>query len=182
MLLEPRLPPLHFTAPADPSHEVTNAKDRRRMPVARRRRCFLLIAVSCAQLPPTSAVVIPPIPAGGARLWFYRDGGPRETQERPYLRLNGQIAGISEPNGVFYRNVTPGHYEVTVDSYLSTYVNQFAGLDLSAGEEAYVKVLSQAHWLGGEVGGVDVENFYTQVIPAEAARAEAAHRPFYGGS
>jgi hypothetical protein len=143
---------------------------------------FLLIAVSCAQLPPTSAVLIPPIPAGGARLWFYRDGGPHETQERPYLRLNGQIAGISEPNGVFCRDAAPGHYEVTVDSYLSAYVNQLAGLDLTAGQEAYVKVLSQAHWLGGEVGGVDVENFFTQVIPTEPDRAETARRRFYGGS
>ena len=143
---------------------------------------FLLIATACAQLPLTSSALIPPIPAGDARLWFYRDGGPRETQERPYLRLNGQIAGISEPNGVFYRDVALGHYEVTVDSYLSTYVNQFAEIDLAAGQEAYVKVLSQGHWIGGEVGGVDVENFYTQVIPAEAARADASRRPFYGGS
>jgi hypothetical protein len=142
---------------------------------------FLLIAASCAQLPVTGSAAIPPVPAGGARLWFYRDGGPRETQERPYLRLNGQIAGISEPNGVFYRDVAPGHYAVTVDSYLSTDVNQFADIDLGAGQEAFVKVLSQGQWVGGEVGGSDVENFYTQVIPAEAARADAARRPFYGG-
>ena len=143
---------------------------------------FLFIAASCTQLPTTSSVAIPPVPAGRARLWFYRDGGPRETQERPYLRLNGQIAGISEPNGVFYRDVAPRHYAVTVDSYLKAYVNQFADLDLAAGQEAYVRVLSQGHWVGGEVGGGDVENFYTQVIPAEAARADTARRPFYGGS
>ncbi|MBV8132220.1 MAG: hypothetical protein JO282_06895 [Alphaproteobacteria bacterium] len=147
-----------------------------------RGTALLLIATSCAQLPPTSSVPIPPVPAGGARLWFYRDGGPRETQERPYLRLNGLIAGISEPNGVFYRDVSPGHYAVTVDSYFGTYVNQFADIDLAAGQEAYVKVLSQGQWLGGDVGGADVENFYTQVIPAEAARADAARRPFYGGN
>jgi hypothetical protein len=109
---------------------------------------FLLIAASCTQLPPTGSVAIPPISFGLARLWFYRDGGPRETQERPYLRLNGQIAGISEPNGVFYRDVAPGHYAVTVDSYLSTYVNQFADIDLGAGQEAFVKVLSQGQWVG----------------------------------
>jgi len=143
---------------------------------------FLLVAAHCSQLPPTRSVAIPPVPAGAARLWFYRDGGPREPQERPYLRLNGQIAGISEPNGVFYRDVAPGHYAVTVDSYLNTYANQFADLDLAAGQEAYVKVLSQGQWVGGEVGGSDVENFYTRVIPAEAARADAARRPFYGGS
>jgi hypothetical protein len=36
--------------------------------------------------------------------------------------------------------------------------------------------------VGGEVGGAYVENFYTQVIPAEAARIDAARRPFYGGN
>ena len=157
----------------------------RRVPAHRWRSAttaVLLLAANCAPLPPTSSVVIPPIPAGDARLWFYRDGGPRETQDRPYLRLNGQIAAISEPNGAFYRDVAPRHYAVTVDSYLNTYVNQFADIDLTAGQEAYVKVLSQGQWVGGEVGGAYVENFYTQVIPAEAARADAARRPFYGGS
>src|SRR5438132_6730516 len=101
---------------------------------------ILLATTNCAQLSPTSSVAIPPIPAGDSRLWFYRDGGPRETQQRPYLRLNGQVAGISEPNGTFYRDVAPGHYTVSVDSYLSTYFNQFADIDLTAGQEAYVKV------------------------------------------
>jgi len=142
----------------------------------------LLVAANCAQLPPTNSVAIPPIPAGEARLWVYRDGGPRETQERAYLRLNGQIAGISEPNGAVYHDVVPGHYAVTVDSYLGTYFNQFADLDLAAGQEAFVEVLSQGQWVGGEVGGSYVENFYTLVIPAKAARADVAHRPFYGGS
>jgi hypothetical protein len=152
------------------------AGHRRRVAVA----ALLLVAANCTQVPPTSSVGIPPISAGDARLWFYRDGGPRETQERPYLRLNGQIAGISEPNGAFYRDVTPGHYAVTVDSYLSTYFDQFADIDLTAGQEAYVKVLSLGHWVGGERGFR--QNFYTQVIPAEAARTDVSRRPFYSGS
>jgi hypothetical protein len=140
---------------------------------------LLAVAVNCTQLPPTSSVTIAPIPAGDARIWFYRDGGPREAQERPYLRLNGQIAGISEPNGVFYRDVMPGHYAITVDSYLSTYVNQFAVIDLTAGQEAYVEVLSQGQRVSDRGGR---ENFYTRVIPAEAARTEVFRRRFYGGS
>jgi len=59
---------------------------------------FLLILASCSQLLPTSSVAVPPIPAGEARLWFYRDGGPYEIQASPYLRLNGRVAGISEPD------------------------------------------------------------------------------------
>jgi hypothetical protein len=140
---------------------------------------LLAIAANCAQLPPTISVGIPPVPAGDARLWFYRDGGPREAQERPYLRLNGQIAGISEPNGAFYRDVMPGHYAITVDSYLSTYFNQFAVIDLIAGQEAYVEVLSQGQRVSDRAGR---ENFYTRVISAEAARTEVSRRRFYGGS
>ena len=40
---------------------------------------LLLALVNCAQLPPTSSAVIPPIPSGAARLWFYRDYEPHET-------------------------------------------------------------------------------------------------------
>jgi len=140
---------------------------------------LLTIAANCAQLPPTGSVTIAPIPAGDARIWFYRDGGPREAQERPYLRLNGQIAGISEPNGAFYRDLTPGHYAITVDSYLSAYVNQFAIIDLTPGQEAYVEVLSQGQRVSDRGGR---ENFYTRVIPAEAARTEVSRCRFYGGS
>ena len=140
---------------------------------------LLAITVNCTQLPPTSSMTIAPIPAGDGRIWLYRDGGPREAQERPYLRLNGQIAGISEPNGAFYHDVRPGHYAITVDSYLSTYVNQFAIIDLTAGQEAYVEVLSLGQRVSDRGGR---ENFYTRVIPAEAARPEVSRRRFYGGS
>jgi hypothetical protein len=157
-----------------PRNPVSTANRRRAAATA-----ILLAATNCTQLPPTTSVAIPPIPAGGARLWVYRDGGPRETQQRPYLRLNGQIAGISEPNGTFYRDVAPGHYTVTVDSYLSTYFNQFADIYLAVGQEAYVKVLSQLRPVGERAVR---ENFYTQVIPAEAAHPDAARRTFYGGS
>ena len=141
---------------------------------------ILLLATNCAPLPPTRSTAIPQIPSADARVWFYRDGGPYETHQRPYLRLNGQIAGISEPNGVFYRDVTPGHYIVTTDSYLSSDFDQFAEIDLVAGQEAFVKVLSQAQKVGGERAAR--ENFYTRVVPAEIARADTTRSFFYGGS
>jgi hypothetical protein len=124
--------------------------------------------------------VITSIPAGDGRLWFYRDGGPYETHQRPYLRLNGRIVGISEPSRAFYRDVAPGHYIVTVDSYLSSDFGQFAEIDLGAGQEAFVKVLSQAQKVGGERAAR--ENFYTRVVPAEMARADTARSSFYDGN
>jgi hypothetical protein len=148
-----------------------------------RRHCaagLLVILAACSQLPPTSSVAIPPIQTGEARLWFYRDGGPYEIQASPYLRLNGRVTGISEPDGAFYRDVTPRHYMVTVDSYLDSYVDQFASIDLAAGQEAYVKVLSMRRDKGETGFARDI--FYTRIIPADTARAEAAPRRFYGGS
>ena len=154
--------------------------------VAQRRRsavsAFLLIAASCAQLPPTGSVAIPPMPSGTARLWFYRDYEPSETLARPYVRLNEQVVGISEPGGAFYRDVAPAHYSVTVDT-AGRDVNQFAEANLAAGEEAYAKILSLRSWLADDCmawGGCDT--FYVRVMPAEAARAAIAASPFYGGS
>jgi len=68
---------------------------------------LLLAATSCAQLPPTSSVVIPPVPGGAARIWIYRNDAPNEPNQTPYARLNGQIAGVVQLNGAFYRDVPP---------------------------------------------------------------------------
>jgi hypothetical protein len=141
----------------------------------------LLAAANCSRLPPTGAVVIPPVPSGTARIWIYRNGGPHEIQASPYLRLNGRVAGISEPDGTFYRDVTPGRYVITVDSYLDSYVNQFASVDLAAGQEAYVKVLSMRRDRGGE-WGFTRDIFYTRLIPDEIARPAVAVTPFYGST
>ena len=156
----------------------------RKVPVHRWRgvaTSLLLTVASCAQLPSTSSVVIPPIPPGAARLWFYRDYEPSETLARPYVRLNEQVFGISEPGGAFYRDVAPGHYSITVDS-AGRDVNQFAEIDLAAGQEAYAKVLSVRSWLDDYCmawGGCDT--FYVRLMPADAARAAIAASPFYGG-
>ena len=141
----------------------------------------LLVATNCSQLPRTSSVVISPLPVGTARIWIYRNDGPNEIQASPYLRLNGRVAGVSEPDGAFYRDVTPGHYIVTVDSFIDSYVNQFASIDLAAGQEAYVKVLSMLRdKVGGEAGGAR-NIFYTRLISADLARDAIARSPFYGG-
>jgi hypothetical protein len=145
---------------------------------------LLLLLTGCSQVPPTNAAVIPPIPTGGARIWIYRNDGPSESHERPYLRINGQIAGISEPNGAFYRDLPPGHYTVSVDSYGVPYPNQFAQFDLGAGQEAFVKVLSQRERVGGggDSGFGLRAIFYAWLIPADAARPEISSIPFYGSS
>jgi hypothetical protein len=78
--------------------------------------------------------------------------------------------------------VTPRHYVVTVDSYLDTYVYQFASVDLAPGQEAYVKVLSMQQDKASDETGFARDIFYTRIIPADTARAAAVPRRFYGGS
>jgi hypothetical protein len=151
-----------------------------RLCLGRFAACLLLMLASCSQLPPTSSVAIPPIPAGDGRIWFYRNDGPYDSQERPYLRLNGQVAALAEPNGAFFRDVPPGHYVVTVDSYGLPYPYQFAQLDLAAGQEAFVKVASMRERVGGGDNIALRAIFYTWLIPPDAARAAIAGTPFYG--
>jgi hypothetical protein len=141
---------------------------------------FLLVLTGCSQVPPTSSAVIPPIPAGAARIWIYRNEGTYGSHDRPYFRLNNQVAGISEPDGALYRDVPPGHYTVSVDSYGVPYPNQFAQVDLAAGQESFIKVLSMRERVGGGDNNAMRALLFTWPYPADAARAAIANTPFYG--
>jgi hypothetical protein len=148
-----------------------------------------LAAAGCAQLPPTAPVAGPPIPAGEARLWIYRVAGPYDSQARPYVRMNNGVVAISEPRGAFYRDLPPGHYHVSVDSYLTEF-NQTKDVDLTPGQQVYFKVVSAEFACSGGGGGGDGsggggdcqrENFYVWSVPAEIAQGEMARSPFLGG-
>jgi hypothetical protein len=145
---------------------------------------LFLVLASCTQLPPTSSVVISPIPAGAARIWIYRNDGPYEAPETPFARLNGRVTGVVQPNGAFYRDVPPGNYSVTVDSYGVPYPNQFVELKVGAGQEAFVQVLSMREKVGGggDSGGGVRARFFTQLVPRDTALAAIASTPFYGSS
>jgi hypothetical protein len=149
------------------------------------RRCaaavLLLASAHCAQLPPTGSVVVPPIPAGEARIWIYRNDGPTDSQNRPYLRLNGEVAAISEPNGAFFRDLPPGRYTVSVDSYGAPFSNQFAVVDLDAGQTAFVQVLSMRERAGGDNVGTRAL-FFTRLVPADIAQPAIAATLFYSTS
>ena len=138
--------------------------------------------VSCAPLPPTASVAIPPIPAGAARVWFYRDGGPYDGQGTPYLRMNEAIVGVSEPQGALYRDVAPGQYHVTVDSYGRDF-NQSRWVYLFPGQQAYFKIVSLRNWIncGGRRGECQRDTFYVWDMPPEIAQGDIARSQFYGG-
>jgi hypothetical protein len=141
---------------------------------------LVLTSSGCAQLPPTSAVTIPPIPPGMARVWFYRIDMPTETPERPYVRMNGAVIAISEDGGAFYRDVAPGEYFVTVDSY-GVDINQFPRVALVPGQTVYLQVLGSKYWASGGATQWDRPTFYVWVMPPDVGAQAVAALPFYPG-
>jgi len=143
----------------------------------------LLAAAACSQLPTTASVAAPPIPAGAARAWFYRDDGPYESQARPYLRVNDAVVGEVEPLGAFYRDMAPGHYHVAVDNYVAD-PNATKDVDLVPGQQVYFKIVSTDNWIsgGGQASdaGYSRPTFYVWLIPPAVAQGEVAHSPFDG--
>jgi len=151
---------------------------------------LLLATAACVQAPPpVASVTIPPIPAGEARVWFYRPIDAYDSMATPYIRMNDAIVAISQPEGASYRDVTPGPYHITVDSYGKDF-NQDKNVQLAAGQELYVKIVSLRAWVsttngGGDGGGAGGDygrnTFYVWLIPAETARSDVARAAFYGG-
>jgi hypothetical protein len=152
---------------------------------------ILLAMVACAQPAVTSSVTVPPIPAGEARVWFYRPVDAYDSLTTPYIRMNDAVVAISQPNGASYRDVPAGKYRVAVDSYGHDF-NQDQNVALVPGQEIFIKVVSLRNWVdgggggagdssGGGPGGYARDTFYAWQIPPEVARADVARSAFYGG-
>ena len=146
---------------------------------------LLVIIAGCGPgLPLTGAVALSPVPPQQARIWFYRELNYNGTQARPYLRLNGAVIGISEPGGSFYRDVAPGNYHITVDSYGVDY-NQTRDVDLLPGQEVFAKVVSNDNWVdfGGSGRGSSFhrDTFYVWTLPPQVAHWEMGQTRFFGG-
>ena len=151
-------------------------------PGALRRRAFAGDGELCP-LPSTAVAAIPPIPAGEARVWFYRDGGPYDGRGTPYLRMNEAIVGVSEPGGALYRDVwrrasTTSRWTATGATLISP-----VGLPLP-GQQAYFKIVSLRNWVagGGPRDDFQRDTFYVWDIPPEIAQGDVARSQFYGGS
>jgi hypothetical protein len=144
----------------------------------------LLATAACSQLPATASVSVPPIPAGQARVWFYRDEGPYTSQVRADVRMNEAVVGELEPRGAFYRDTAPGRYHVAADSYAA---DPYAArdIDLVPGQQAYFKILSENNVIGGaglsSDSGTSRSNFDVWLMPPAVAQRDVAGSPFDGG-
>jgi hypothetical protein len=143
----------------------------------------LAMMAGCARNPPVGSVSVAPIPAGEARLWFYRVYLPSETLNMTKVSMNGAYAGYAQLGGAFYRDVPPGIYHVEVESYGRDF-DQSTNIALVAGQEAYVKVESLRSWatdygVGRTIGR---DTFYARLMLPQIARTEIALSFFDGGS
>ena len=139
---------------------------------------LLLVAMAgCAQPPPAAPYLATPVAPGMARIWFYRDMNPNDILATPYVRLNGVVAGVSEPGGAFYRDVPPGRYRISADSYYDD-LHLDRDVDVAPGAEVYARVVPLENTVqGGGVtgGGYRRNNYYVWLYPPEAARPAIAH-------
>jgi hypothetical protein len=124
------------------------------------------------------------VPAPGmARVWFYREMQPYSSLATPYVRLNGVVAGVSEPGGAFHVDVPPGHYHLSADS-IGVDFNQTRDVDLAPGMQIFAKVVSNDNWIEGGGGrgggGYHRDTFYVWLYPVETAWPVIQHGYIYG--
>jgi hypothetical protein len=102
---------------------------------------LVLLLAGCVPTPPGPLLTgpLPPPPPGTARLVFYRDLDYYASQAMPTVYLNGQPAGISQNGAVFYRDVTPGTYDISVAPSLP-YPNQFKTVVVKPGDVFYAEI------------------------------------------
>src|SRR5215469_14331661 len=131
----------------------------------------MLIAAGCAD-PPAIPYVRPPVLAGQARIWFYRDWLPSESLNLANIDVNGVYFGSVANGSAFYRDVPAGHYHIAPVSY-NRDINQDRDVDLAAGQQLYVKILSSQSWDGACRDCVR-DTFYAWVIPPLIAEGEIA--------
>ena len=124
------------------------------------------------------AAQLPPIAPDRARFYFYRDYELYESMARPYITLNGEVAGISEPGGVSYRDVAPGPYLVAVRNY-TLYPDQDKTVTVRAGESEYVKIESLKSYASGmEV--YEFDTFVVVIVDPDQGRRDIAPKRYFG--
>jgi hypothetical protein len=133
---------------------------------------LVLIAAGCAQ--PLAAIAAPQIAPGEARIWFYRGYEPAinySSASIPTIAANGTDVGPASFGNVFYRDVPPGRYNITIPNPGGfQYQYQSTNFGLLPGQQAFVKIVLYRgnnskpwqQWSG----------FGALLVPEELAQAE----------
>jgi hypothetical protein len=147
---------------------------------SRVRSLLLLLALAsallgCAEGPRFAqvAATVPPVPAGAARIFFYRWLEPYETLSWTPVYLNGATVAVSQPGTVLYRDVPPGTYAIAVRSE-GVYPGQFKTVAVGPGQVLYVRIESLSSWYsgGGPLRDWQHDTFVVNLVDPETAGRE----------
>ena len=97
---------------------------------------------------------------------------PSESLNLANVDVNGTYFGSVANGAAFYRDVPPGHYHIVPVSYNHDF-NQDRDIDLGAGQQAYIKILSLQNW-DGACRFCSRDTFYAWSILPEVAQNEIA--------
>lgn len=132
---------------------------------------------SCAPYPdlqPYAAVAPtqPPPAPGLARIYFYRTLDYYDVSGGTTAYLNHRPVGFSRIGTVFYRDVPPGRYFISVASP-GPFPNQFKTLQLAAGQIVYARIESLLSWsYTGPISTSRGPTFVVALVEPATARAE----------
>lgn len=113
---------------------------------------------------------VAPVPAGEARLYFYRDANAYDGTQWTTVSLNGVPIGASGLGTVFYRDVVPGTYRIEVRSD-KLYPDQDKTVRVAPGSTTFVKVQTQPYW--GQSGWLWQGNtFLVAIVDPAIARQQ----------
>jgi hypothetical protein len=133
--------------------------------------------------PPFAQAVagLPPLPAGDTRIFFYRLLQPYEILAPTTVFLNDRPVGVAEMGTTFYRDVTPGTYQVSVFSQ-GYYPNQFKTVTVTPGQTLYVRIDSLLTWSQITCGSAcQLNTFVVTVANPPAAQQEMQNLPLVRG-
>jgi len=141
---------------------------------------YLGALTGCLAVPSPQLASLPPIAAGAARVWFYRDFFPEDTMSAPAIAMNGGYIGTGTPGVSFFRDVPAGRYHITVDSYGQD-LYQFQDVGLVPGQVAFVKIQSLPSWEETNRSGFTRGTYYVAVVSPQLAALELAQTHYAGG-
>ena len=131
------------------------------------------LLATAAVMPLATAVAAPQTPADGARIWYYRGYEPAvgySPASIPTIVANGTYVGVAPPGSVFYRDVPPGRYDITIPNS-PDFKYQSAYFDLAAGQQACVKIILNRSNING-IRWPPWSGFGALVVSKQVAEAE----------
>lgn len=113
----------------------------------------------------------PPAP-GLARIYFYRTLDYYDVSGGTTVYLNRQPVGFSRIGTVFYRDVPPGRYFISVASP-GQFPNQFKTVQIAAGQVVYARIESLLSWSStGPIATSRGPTFVVALVDPATARAD----------